>query len=184
MDICFVIDTSISVYLGEWHDLRRYLASVAVNLDIGSLSTQTRIGLVTYSNIGELSGALSKYGNPSDVVNGIWNDLRYIGLSTKTDYGLDTARDKCFGGAGERPGVDNLAIVITDGKSANPVTYASQQLLAIARVLVIGVDLANEGQVREMAGNIDRNYFMVPTFNQLLNDYVPKLLDMICGQWS
>ena len=58
MDVCFIIDTSISVSPSEWDDLRRFIQAAVETLDVGA--DATRVGFVSYSHIAVLAAGLDK----------------------------------------------------------------------------------------------------------------------------
>lgn len=179
MDVCFVIDTSISVFPDEWIDLRHFVQDIVRALDIGP--TKSQIGYVTYSHVAQLSAPLNKYTTQDAAIAGAWNDIVHLNASTKTDRGLLLGANGCFRGPGDRPDYDNICIVVTDGKSHTSITAASAALRKIAKVVAVGVDGANEGQLSEIVGHDKSMWFKVPTFKQLPG-LVSPLLESASGK--
>ena len=107
MDICFIVDTSVSVDGQEWDDLRQFMEDVVSSLDpVGNGPDDMHIGYLTYSGSAEMSAGLNAYGNKQAAIDGIWNDIKHLAGSTKTDLGLDLCRTDCFSQAGESGGSD------------------------------------------------------------------------------
>lgn len=181
MDICFVVDTSISVFPEEWIQLRHFIQDIIRFLQIGPKKSQ--VGFVSYSHIAQLSAPLNKYTTQADAIAGAWNDIVHLNASTKTDKGLFRAAEGCFGAPEDRPGFENLCIVMTDGRSHTPVTAASAKLREVASILAIGIDGADETQLQQMVGYDDSSWLKVPSFKDL-EQKVGTVRKHICGGTS
>lgn len=177
-DICFIIDTSVSVFPNEWNDLRQFVADVVSGMVVGL--DDAHIGYVTYSHTAELSAALDRYSSTQAAITGIWNDVRHLNASTKTDLGLSLGTSGCFSGPGDRADTENLAILITDGKSYTDILNSSAALRKVARVVAVGIDRANEEQLRTIVDYDDRHWLKVADFGELF-DRVSTLLQISCG---
>lgn len=59
MDICIIVDTSISVDPTEWDELRRFVQDTVNTLEIGP--TESQVGFVTYSHVAVVSANLNKF---------------------------------------------------------------------------------------------------------------------------
>lgn len=181
MDICFIVDTSVSVDNDEWNDLRQFMEDVISSLAVGT--DDARVGYITYSNTAEVSATLDAYATKQEAIDGIWNDITHLNKSTWTNLGLDLARTSCFNAPGDRAGFGNLAIVITDGKSQNSVIQAAQDLRDVpANVLAVGIGPSNdEEELEEIVGNNDSSkWFKLETFAELAG-LVTTLLEAACG---
>lgn len=181
LDICFVVDTSVSVFPDEWDDLRQFLADTVSGFKIIG-PNDVQIGYVTYSHFAQLSAPLNRYTSRQAAIDGAWNDITHLNASTKTDLGLSMGASGCFGGAGDRFDKDNLAILLTDGRSQTAVTAAAAQLRAVAKVIAIGIDLADETQLADIAGD-PTLWFKVPQFTDLAGE-VSTLMQASCGKLS
>ena len=72
MDICFIVDTSVSVDATEWDDLRQFMEDVILSIEkVGSATDETRIGYLTYSGYTEMSGYLDQYTTKQEAIDGI-----------------------------------------------------------------------------------------------------------------
>lgn len=181
LDVCFIVDTSISVFPDEWDDLRQFIQDTISTLEVGP--TKSQIGYVTYSHVAVLSAPLNKYTSQAAAIAGVWNDIAHLNASTKTDKGLQMGASGCFGGAGDRSGYDNLAIVLTDGKSHTDVVAASAALRAVAKVVAVGIDGADVNQLKQMVNYDDSLWFKVPTFAELTGQ-VATLMESSCGMFE
>ena len=174
------MDTSISVDALEWDDLRRYIQDVVDSLAVGPQDSQ--IGFVSYSNFAQLCANLNKYPDKSSAINGIWNDIVHLAHITNTDKGLQMAATQCFGGPGDRPDHDNLAILLTDGLSHGDVTSAANTLRKVASVVAIGIDGAKDYQLSQIVNNDASRWFMVDSFSEL-NGRVGQLMASTCRKY-
>ena len=78
---------------------------------------RTRVGLLTYQNQVQVRFHLNEYTSKSDVIHAISYDQRKA-KGTHTTDALRTMRKDMFKARrGDRTAVDNVAIVITDGRS-------------------------------------------------------------------
>ncbi|XP_064631743.1 collagen alpha-3(VI) chain-like [Lineus longissimus] len=114
-DIVFVLDSSGSIGGDNFVKVKQFIADVVSKFDVGGATV--RIGLVTYTYKARLQFHLNAYTNLADILTAIQN-VPYITGSTNTASGIAYMRDVMFTAPnGERTGVPNIAIVITDGKS-------------------------------------------------------------------
>ena len=78
---------------------------------------RVRIGLVKFSNRGNLVFTLNRYNTSRDIERAI-KDMSYSGGLTNTAGGIRKALDEIFTTeGGDRPNVANTMIVVTDGAS-------------------------------------------------------------------
>ena len=120
VDLCFVIDSSGSIRdnnpLGgpDNYELQlQFLANLVGAFTIGP--DATRVGAVIFSEEVILEFPLSQYDNTQSIVQALLASP-YLGQTTNTPEALRVTRTQCFSASnGDRPNVENLAIVVTDG---------------------------------------------------------------------
>ena len=111
----FVLDSSGSVSSENFELVKNFTKNVLRQADIDGGSV--RVGVNVYSDDDQVAFNLNTYSNKADVFNAI-DALQFTGGGTETGRALETMRSEMFTVAnGDRPEVDNFAIVITDGKS-------------------------------------------------------------------
>lgn len=179
MDICYIVDTSVSVFPDEWYDLRRFIEDSIKTLDIGP--TKSRVGFVSYSSFAVLGADLGSYSTQQEAIDGVWTDIPHLNQSTKTDLGLNTAATACFGGVNDRPDYDNMAILLTDGVSHNDPTVAAAILRGVAKVVAMGIDGADEGQLSTIVNGDASLWFKVPRFSDLAG-MLGTFMESSCGR--
>ncbi len=77
----------------------------------------TRVGLAYWSNKAFLSFTLNQYGKRQDIIQAIYN-IPFLGDKTNTTSALIMARHILFNSKnGDRFGIPNIVIMLTDGQS-------------------------------------------------------------------
>ncbi|XP_066271289.1 sushi, von Willebrand factor type A, EGF and pentraxin domain-containing protein 1-like [Branchiostoma lanceolatum] len=85
----------------------------------------TRIGLVQYNDNQQTAFNLNQYQTKADILSAVDN-INYLGGGTYTGRAIHYARQFSFSaGNGNRANRPDAMIVITDGVSLDPITYAS-----------------------------------------------------------
>ena len=183
LDICIIVDASISVSDSEWYDQANFLEDFVRCLDIGP--TKTQVSFVTYSTTAVVSAYLNKYATQTAAINGVRNDIKHQKLSTQTDKALLTAALDVFGdpAKGDRPDKDNLVVLLTGGPSHSDVAAAAAILRSQARIITIGIDRANILQLNNIVNNEPSSIYYVQLYSDLAGQ-VGNVLDAACGEYS
>ena len=153
----------------------QFLASVVRAFTIGP--DATHVGVIAFSEDVIFEFSLSQYDNVDAVVEALLG-IQYLGQTTNTPEALKIARTQCFNVAnGDRPNVDNLAIIVTDGVPYPPFRKvpALEEAKALrnsgAAVISVGItDFIDVDFLKEMSSppQLDRqNYFTAKDFNAL-----------------
>ena len=183
MDLCFIIDSSGSIRDNNPPDGRSdnwilqldFLGSVSRAFNVGA--DASRIGAVVFSEDVRLEFPLNAYDNNEDVRQAILN-IRYIGGQTNTPQALVVTREQCFNrNNGDRPDVDNLAIIVTDGVPypdfrRQPAIEEARSLRSTGVVMIaVGITtVIDEDFLKEMSSSpqeLNRNYFKSNSFEAL-----------------
>ena len=108
--------------------------------------------------------------------------MKYLNEKTNTSHALDLVRTRVFGGKGDRAGVPNVAILITDGLPSNMTNpFVDGRGLARSAAQKLkdsGVDLITVGVTSQIDAQLlkdlssppqvkDKNYFTSADFNKL-----------------
>ena len=116
-DIVFLIDESGSVGFKNFLKIKQFVIDVVASLKIGE--NNVRVGVVTFSSYTFIKFHLNKYFDKQRMINAI-NNIGYFGGNTNTHKALRILRYTAFTKRnGDRIGVPNIAIVVTDGISSN-----------------------------------------------------------------
>ena len=128
-----------------------FIKSVIDSLDIDE--TSTRISLIEYSDRATLQFPLNKYYDQGDVKDAVDNVRASGGQGTVTDQALQLAVSEVFTRkGGDRPGVPNAVILVTDGKSTGyiPLSTAVKPLRKTGTdIYVVSVGAATDKQELE-----------------------------------
>ena len=185
IDLAFIVDSSGSINEKDpnnWNTVLRFVERVVERFDnIGS--DGVRVGLVVYSNNPEVSFFLNTHNNRQNTVNAIRN-VPYIGGTTNTAGGLEFMNDRIFNGNnGDRPGVPNVAVLVTDGESnereRDTIPEASRAKGRGIRIISVGV--SNQINMNELQAIATSNsdVLLADDFDRLV-DSLDAVLLVVC----
>lgn len=147
---------------------------------------RTRVGVVTYQSSPKIEFPLNAYREKLEVMNAIAfkQDMRVYG--TNTADALDVLRSDFFiSTAGERSGVQNVAIVMTDGRSnikmAETLVEADKAKNENIRLMVVGIGAKMDAvEINGIASDPDSdNTFQLPGEGDL-QTVADQILDQLC----
>ncbi|XP_052813421.1 uncharacterized protein LOC128240703 isoform X11 [Mya arenaria] len=170
VDVVIIIDASTSVTEPNFKLMLEFCKDIVKGADIDSGSV--RVGVLIYSTEVEIQFHLNRYSTNAQVIDAI-DKIPYIYGSTNTADALLTMHQTMFTPAnGDRQGVENVAIVLTDGVSninsrrtiKEAVTARSKDI----EVYVIGISLTDTREVEGMASEPkDKYLYNVRRFEEL-----------------
>uniref|UniRef100_H3AU32 Collagen type VI alpha 6 chain n=1 Tax=Latimeria chalumnae TaxID=7897 RepID=H3AU32_LATCH len=170
-DIVFLVDESGSIEIENFKLIVNFLHRVVDALDVNE--TNVRIGLVLYSSSSEVYFYLNTSKTKDDVLTQI-KKLPYRRGGTNTGAAIDLMREQVFtkkAGSRKSQGVQQIAFVITDGKSEdNVVNPATRLRRAGVTVFAVGIKAANKTELYQIASHPPQEYVStVDNFTQLAN---------------
>lgn len=168
-DIVFIVDESASITTPNFQLVRSFLHSLVSGLEVSP--NRVRVGIVTYNDAAKAQVYLNTFKNKDDLLDFI-KILPYHGGGTKTGAALDFARQTVFtkkNGSRKDSRVQQVAVVITDGKSQDNVSRAAADLRrAGVTVYALGVKDADKDELRELASYPSNKFtFTVDNFSKL-----------------
>jgi hypothetical protein len=178
LDIVFVLDSSGSIRdqnppdnsFDNWNLMLEFTNEIINDLQIGF--DYTRVGVVRFADTARSFFYLNTYLDAESVRIAI-SDIGYRGSDTNTAAGLMEMMNEQFRqDRGDRPEVQNIAIVITDGVSTiNPLSTVPTAIQARDRgikIFTIGItNSINEEELRLMSSPPqikNENWFTTPSF--------------------
>ncbi|KAL2099144.1 hypothetical protein ACEWY4_005624 [Coilia grayii] len=179
-DLVFLVDGSWSVGRENFKHIRSFISAMAGAFDIGE--DKTRVAIVQYSTDTRTEFNLNQHFRRGDVLRAIKN-LPYKGGNTMTGDALDYLAKNTFStAAGARKDFPKVAMVITDGKSQDPVEeYAKRLRNSGVEIFVLGIKGADEDELREMASTPhSKHVYNVLNFD-LIKDVQQKLITEVCS---
>ena len=181
-DVCFVIDSSGSICgtsqagstCDNWSLLLSFVNSIIDAFTVGE--QQTRVGVVTFANDAVLVVPMNRYFNHQDLKTAVLS-IGYTGGQTNTGEALHVVRTQCFSSNnGERAGVPNIAVVMTDGLPTvieYDMNTEASLLKQQSTVLAVGITDSVEKPLLKTISSAPRreneNYFSTPDFSSLSN---------------
>ena len=124
VDLVFILDDSGSIAddsligVDNWAAMLQFVADVVAGFIIGR--ENTRVGLITFDNIARNHFYLQTYERKEDLVATILS-TPYVGKSSNTAAGIRLSiSDQFISSRGDRPGIPNMVVVVTDGQSNDP----------------------------------------------------------------
>ncbi len=179
-DIVFIIDESGSIGTSNFQLVRTFLHTIVSGLEVSQ--SRVRVGIVMYNDRPTAQVYLNTFNDKSELLKFV-KILPYHGGGTNTGAALNFAREKVFikqRGSRKDKGVQQVAVVITDGESQDEVSTAAADLRrAGVTVYSVGVKDANEVQLKEMASYpTNKHMFIVDSFAKLktLEQSLQKIL--------
>ena len=182
VDMVFVLDASTSVTEDNFElmkDFLKYFLSTAP-IDNGNV----RVGVIIYSTADYLQFHLNAYSNSLELFDAI-DFIPYRYGSTNTADALKTMRTEMFTAAnGDRPDVENIAIVITDGVSninaRRTIPEADEARKAGIHIYAIGIGLTDTKELDGIASKpLEENRFTVQDFAEL-RDIRTTIFEALC----
>ncbi|XP_010221222.1 PREDICTED: collagen alpha-6(VI) chain [Tinamus guttatus] len=174
-DIVFLVDSSGSIRPAEFQKVKDFTQSVMSRVEVGL--DNVRFGLLQFSSEVREEFQLDRYSSKPDLQRAI-QEMRQMKGKTFTGKALSFAASYFDRGRGGRPELKQYLIVITDGKSHDPVKIPAKALRDKG-ITIYAIDMlqANNSQLVEIAGTQDRVFF-----ENNLDFLGKKILFEICSQ--
>ena len=183
VDLCFIVDSSGSIrdnnpVDGSYDNWNLQLVFITDLVELFDISPDTtRVGLVVFSDDVQLVFSLDTYTDAESLKAAIRN-IPYLNQLTNTQEAFRIAREQCFNVArGDRPGIQNLAIFISDGQpypyNIRDPAIAEAQLLKDSGAFLIAVGITQDIDLEFLktvssSPQIEgQNYFSAPDFTAL-----------------
>lgn len=168
-DVVFIIDESGSIGSGNFRLMRSFLHSFVSGLHVAS--NRVRVGIVMYNVEPMAQVYLNTFKDKSELLDFI-KILPYNGGGTNTGAALNFTLQEVFikeRGSRKELGVQQVAVVITDGKSQDEVSSPAANLRrAGVTVYAVGVKDADKAQLDQIASYpTNKHTFIVDSFAKL-----------------
>ncbi|XP_060778327.1 collagen alpha-6(VI) chain-like isoform X2 [Neoarius graeffei] len=168
-DIVFIVDVSDSITVSNFKLVRDFLHRMINGLEI--MPDSVRVGMVLYGDTPTVDFYLNTFDDKEDILQYI-KLLPFKGGESKTSKALKLAREKVFikeMGSRHALGVQQIAVVITEGGSLDNVTVQATELRRSGvQVYALGVTKDNVKQLKEIASYPSKRFvFSVESFAKL-----------------
>jgi Mg-chelatase subunit ChlD len=186
VDLALVLDMSGST--DDSHDMELDMARRLVDrLDLQSstLGGGSRVALVTFAASSTVQFALDTYNDKAALLEA-FNIITPSEEGTCTRSALALMQSDVFNASrGDKSGVANVAVIITDGRSNiqqdETLSAAAAARKAGTTIYVVGVSDVNEVELMGIAGT-PINYWPA-TNEQLASDAVNSIVARLCTPW-
>ncbi|KAM8725153.1 collagen alpha-1(XII) chain isoform 2-T3 [Acanthopagrus schlegelii] len=168
-DVVFLVDGSWSVGKQNFKYIRNFISATAGAFQIGE--DKTRVGVIQYSNDVRPEFSLNTHLTRPSLLRAI-GSLPYKGGDTRTGDALDYVLKTAFSeAAGARKDFPKVLVIITDGKSEDPVEIYARQLRSRGvEIFVLGIQQADEQEMKLMASTPHRSHiYSVANFDSIKN---------------
>ena len=165
----------------------QFITDLINELSIGSDSSQTQVGFVIFGDGASSEFYLNTHSNKADLIDAV-NGITYLKEGTNTQQGLIEMQDVQFTEArGDREGIKNIAVVLTDGDSTvNPTrTIPEAERARASGIEIISIGIGSKVTEAELKGissmpqTKDANYFM--SSFEGLNKIGSLIISEACG---
>ncbi|XP_067148283.1 collagen alpha-6(VI) chain-like [Apteryx mantelli] len=183
-DIVFLVDESSKIGSKNFQLIRAFLLKIVNALDIGP--SNVRVGLVLYSNEPRLEFSLDTFKDKSEILNYLKN-LPYRGGQTYTGVAIEFLRKKVFtqeAGSRKKQGVQQIAVVITDGQSLDNYTEPASKLRRKGiTVYAVGIQNTTESsKLDKIATYPPRKHVISLKFFLQLSNIEWKIKKRLCNE--
>uniref|UniRef100_A0A8C4XDM3 Collagen type VI alpha 6 chain n=1 Tax=Erpetoichthys calabaricus TaxID=27687 RepID=A0A8C4XDM3_ERPCA len=158
-DVVFLVDESGSISSENFKQIRSFISNIVNVLDVSS--DKVRIGVVLYSDSPNVEFFLNTFFSKEEVLQQV-QKLPFRGGGANTGRALDYLRTEIFQesvGSRKAQGVQQIAVVITDGISSDNVSLPAANLRRDGiTIFAVGVQEADISQLRQIASHPPRKY--------------------------
>lgn len=180
VDLGFVVDGSGSIEaqgVGNFGKCKDFVKKLIEEFDVSPKGTH--VGVIVYDHQSKVEFGFDKYTDKPAIFTHI-DGIKYPNGGTKTGAALTLAKTGLFE-ASSRKGVPNILIVMTDGKSGDPVLQPAQKLRD-SGVTVFSIGIGKQfvaKELNDMATDPDSEHVITTGFDQL-DSVVKKIKDKAC----
>lgn len=180
-DIVFLVDSSSSIGVDNFEEIRKFLRSFILGLDIGP--DKIRIGLAQYSDETYQEFLLKDHMDKDSLLAEV-DQFPYRTGGTETGKAIDFLQSVYFtqeAGSRASQRIPQFAVVITDGDSTDDVVEPAKRLRDQGVIIfAIGVGDVNQQQLESIV-NLPAHHFLYTIDSyQALQRLTDSLLQTVC----
>lgn len=150
-DIIFVVDSSGSIGVSNWHHVLEFINEVIDKIGVGQYATH--VGFLTYGNRAHIIFNLANYTDPAPMKAAV-TAAKFLDENTNTSGGIATALQMFTAAQGDREKAPNIMVIITDGVSTydNATTIPNAVKAKNLGITVISIGVGNLTSQAELEG--------------------------------
>nr|XP_039253479.1 sushi, von Willebrand factor type A, EGF and pentraxin domain-containing protein 1-like [Styela clava] len=188
MDAYVILDSSSSIGEPNWIIMKKFISSILSSFTISE--DTTHFAVVRYNKFVDTDTQINLSDYTSDIAGllAAFDRIPYNGSGTRTGQAIQHVVDNMMRPSnGNRPDVQDLVIVITDGKAQDDVKTPSDELRAKGAItFAIGIEPPGKakldvGQLEDIAGHPFNVLIAEDGFAGLDAGFALKITDKVCG---
>ncbi|KAK1791235.1 hypothetical protein P4O66_013255, partial [Electrophorus voltai] len=181
-DIVFIVDGSRNVGPENFHIIRTFLQNTIAALDVAM--DKVRIAIVQYSDVPRADVYLNTFSDKKEILDYV-KTLSYGRGKSNTGAALKFAKEQVFTkvrGSRQDQHVEQIAVVITEAKSADDVSSPAAELRRLGvKIFALGIKDINANEPQEIASYPSKKFlFNMESFTKL-NALSNELMRSLCG---
>ncbi|XP_024143033.1 collagen alpha-1(VII) chain [Oryzias melastigma] len=180
-DIVFLLDESWTVGQTSFSKAKDFILAIMSAFQDNVIGTDgVRFGVTVFGDIPRMQVALTDYSSLQDVLRAV-RDLPYEGGSRRTGQALKFLVDSVFSPAISRDFAPKIAILITNGRSEDPVDPAARAVADNGITLfAVGVREADEPELKGIVSEPHEEHLLLSADFSVLETVLPKLSRRLC----
>ncbi|XP_047429514.1 collagen alpha-1(XII) chain-like [Mugil cephalus] len=180
-DVVFLVDGSWSIGRANFKYVRSFISAAAGAFQIGE--GKTRVAVVQYSDDARTEFNLNEHLTRPVLLRAI-GSLPYKGGNRRTGNGLDyLLKNTLSESVGARQTFPKVLVIITNGKSEDPVeSYARQLRSRGVEIFVLGIQQADQEEMKLVASTPHQSHiFNVASFDTIKRVQTELIAQMCAG---
>ncbi|NWX28551.1 CO7A1 protein, partial [Notiomystis cincta] len=179
-DIAFLVDGSSSIGRNNFRAIRAFMDELVGPFVQVVGEKAVRFAVAQYSDDPRVEFPFSQHTDGTSVRRAI-QQLSYKGGNTRTGSGFRYVSDNFFGPTQRRPGVPQICILITDGKSQDDAEGPAAKLKSQGiKVFAVGIKNADHKELVRVASMPTEAFFFYIGDFKLLDTLVPLMTRRVC----
>ncbi|XP_077193274.1 matrilin-1 isoform X1 [Paroedura picta] len=182
-DLVFIIDSSRSVRPSEFEQVKVFLSQVIEPLDVGP--NATRVGVVNYASAVKNEFSLKTHRTRVSLLQAV-RRIEPLSTGTMTGLAIQFAINRAFseveGARVRSPGVNKVAIIVTDGRPQDGVKDVAARARALGiEIFAIGVGRVDMHTLRQIASEpLDEHVDYVESYS-VIEKLTKKFQEAFCA---
>ncbi|KAI5606554.1 collagen alpha-6(VI) chain, partial [Silurus asotus] len=180
-DIVFLVDSSSSIGDADFQKVKKFLQTFIGGLDVKP--DKVRVGLAQFSNDPKQEFLLAEYADKNDLLDKV-EKLTYLKGVTETGKALTFIQNNYFteaGGSRINQSVPQIAVVITDGESADTMDVPAMELRRKGvLIFTIGVGEASIKDLQSIANKPHQRFVLSFTDYEELLKATTSTVEKVC----
>ncbi|XP_062394257.1 collagen alpha-6(VI) chain-like isoform X2 [Sardina pilchardus] len=164
-DVLLLVESSSIISMADFVKIKMFIESLVDRSVIGPHAL--RMGLVQYATQQQLAFSLDTHYKKDELLKQI-KAMSHLGGGTETGKALRYVSQFFDRSMGGRPGVPQILIVVSEGKSLDDIADAVDVLKQKGVITyAIGIGSANSKEMSRIGGGIKNKYYFLKNFDRL-----------------